>query len=251
MIDLFYSALSHDGLPILLTAVTVAGLVRGFSGFGTALIYVPLASLAMPPVWVLTAMMIFDIFGVFPLVPRAVRDGRVREVFVLAAGALVGLPAGIFLLTRIGADEFRLLISVAALILVLLLASGWRVKKALSQRAKAGVGVIAGTFGGATGAPGPPIILLYLSGPDRPAIVRANNMLFLVLFDVAFLALLAAIGYLEPEPVMIGVILTLPYAFAGWLGQMIFDPQRERIYRNIAYAIIALSALIGLPVYNW
>ena len=50
---------------------------------------------------------------------------------------------------------------------------------------------------------------------------------------------------------MIGVILTLPYALAGWLGQMIFDPQRERFYRNIAYAIIALSALIGLPVFGW
>ena len=205
----------------------------------------------MPPVWVLTAMMIFDIFGVFPLVPRAVRDGRVSEVFILVAGALVGLPAGMFLLTRIGADEFRLLISVAALILVVLLASGWRVKRALSQRAKAGVGVIAGTFGGATGAPGPPIILLYLSGPIARQSSGRTTCCSLSCSTWLSSPCWPRSVISKPEPIMIGVVLTLPYAFAGWLGQMIFDPQRERFYRNIAYAIIALSALIGLPVFGW
>ncbi len=249
MIDHFLGALAHDGLPVLLAAVAIAGLVRGFSGFGTALIYVPLASTVMPPIWVLTTLMVFDIIGIGPLIPRATRDGRIKEVVILVTGALVGMPAGFLLLTRIGSDEFRLLISVSALVLVALLASGWRLKRALNLRAKAGVGVVAGMFGGATGAPGPPIILLYLSGPDGPEVVRANNMLFLLLFDIVFLAVLAASGYLEVEPVMIGLILVVPYALAGWLGQLVFDPRRERAYRIIAYVIITLSALIGLPFF--
>ena len=249
VIDHFLGALAHDGLPVLLAAVAIAGLVRGFSGFGTALIYVPLASTVMPPIWVLTTLMVFDIIGIGPLIPRATRDGRIKEVVILVTGALVGMPAGFLLLTRIGSDEFRLLISVSALVLVALLASGWRLKRALNLRAKAGVGVVAGMFGGATGAPGPPIILLYLSGPDGPEVVRANNMLFLLLFDIVFLAVLAASGYLEVEPVMIGLILVVPYALAGWLGQLVFDPRRERAYRIIAYVIITLSALIGLPFF--
>ncbi|MDE2790636.1 MAG: sulfite exporter TauE/SafE family protein [Paracoccaceae bacterium] len=241
-------ALALEGLPLLLIAVTAAGLVRGFAGFGTALVYVPLASLVMPPVWVLTTVMIFDVLGILPLAPRSVKDGRMSEVAVLMAGALVGLPAGVFLLTRFDTETFRTLICGLALLMLVVLASGWRLRKALGTSAKAGVGVVAGALGGVTGAPGPPVILFYLSGPERPAMIRANNMIFLLLFEFSFLLFMAAIGYLQAVPVAVGLVLTVPYAIAGWIGQAIFDPDRERLYRFVAYLVIAVSAIVGLPL---
>ncbi len=243
-------ALSFDGLTLLLLAVVAAGLVRGFTGFGTALVYVPLASLVMPPVWVLVAMMIFDVIGPLPLVPRAVRDGKMTEVAILIAGACVGLPAGFYLLTQFDPVVFRWTICITSLVLLGFLASGWRLRRALGAASKAGVGVVAGGLGGVAGAPGPPVILFYLSGPEPPAVIRANNMVFLVLFEVIFLGVIAVTGYLEALPVAIGIILVVPYAIAGWVGQALFNPDRERTYRALAYMVIVVSALTGLPVFD-
>jgi len=75
-----HEALAFGGLPLLLGAVVVAGVVRGFTGFGTALIYVPIASSVLSPMLVVVSLIIFDVLGAMPLTPRALRDGALREV---------------------------------------------------------------------------------------------------------------------------------------------------------------------------
>jgi hypothetical protein len=75
-------------------------------------------------------------------------------------------------------------------------------------------------------------------------------VLFLVFFDVVYLALLAWKGLLEAFPVAVGLALILPYALGVMAGQGMFDPARERIYRGVSYAVIAAAALGGLPVFD-
>ena len=58
-----------------------AGLVRGFSGFGTAMIYLPVASQFLTPFEALITLMVMDFFGPLPLV-------------LGAAGFAIGLKVG-------------------------------------------------------------------------------------------------------------------------------------------------------------
>ena len=88
--------LSFDGLAWLIITVIFAGIVRGFSGFGTALIFMPIAASVTSPVWAIIIMMSFDIFGPLALLPRAWRDGEpagrrgsVGDGAGLAVGALL------------------------------------------------------------------------------------------------------------------------------------------------------------------
>ena len=60
--EIIWQALSFDGLPLLIFAVMLAGLVRGFAGFGTALVFVPLAAMVVSPVWTIVIMFVFDVF---------------------------------------------------------------------------------------------------------------------------------------------------------------------------------------------
>jgi len=41
---MLWQALSFEGLPVLILAVCAAGIVRGFAGFGTAMVFVPIAA---------------------------------------------------------------------------------------------------------------------------------------------------------------------------------------------------------------
>ncbi len=246
----FHDVLATDGLIFIVMATFVAGLVRGFAGFGTAMIYLPVASQIIPPVWALTAMVLFDVFGPLPNLPRAIRDGYPRDVIRLGVGLAVGLPVGVFLLTISSPEVFRYSVSLLALTLLVLLISGFRYRGELTKPLVYGTGGIGGFLGGVSGLAGPPVIMLYMASTQPAKVIRANTTLFLWIADIAMLVLFAIWGLLHPTALLIGLVLILPYLIATIIGAALFDPTRESLYRWIAYGIIAASAISGLPIWD-
>lgn len=243
------------GLPAgdffwLACVAVLAGLVRGFSGFGTALVYVPLASLVLPPLPVIVTLTVMDLIGPLPLVPRALRDGRPRQVAILAAGATVALPAGLWALDRLPGDGFRWLVVVLCLLTVALLASGWRWRGRMDAPHLLGIGALSGILGGLSGLSGPPVILAFMAQPLPAATIRATILLYLVLWDAAFGAVLLATGRLSAEPLLLGAALIPPYLTANVVGARAFRPGRERLYRIVAYAVIAGAAALAMPIWS-
>jgi len=241
-------ALAFDGLIWLVVATLVAGTVRGFSGFGTAMIYMPVAGAFLSPVWALITILVFDLIGPLPNVPRALRDGRVREAGLLGLGALISLPVGLWLLVRIDPTIFRWGVSVVALILLGVLLSGWRYEKPVTRPLAFGIGSLGGFLGGISGLAGPPVIIFYMSSKQTIAAIRANILLYLLFVDIFALAIFAGSDQLRLTPVLIGALLIVPYTIGNVAGAAVFNPDKEKLYRVIAYVIIAASAIRGLPV---
>ncbi len=250
MADALAQALAVDGLWLLLAAAVLAGLVRGFSGFGTAMVYLPAAAQVLPPVWTILTLVVIDLLGPLPAVPRALRDGHPRDVLRLGAGALIGVPLGVALLVVLPAETFRYAVSVLTGLLLILLASGLRYRGEVTRPMIYGTGGLAGMMGGSVGLPGPPVILLYMARPLAAQVIRANTMLFLILSDVLIGGVLAARGLMQWQPILLGLCLAPVYLGAVAAGSALFDPGRARLYRGVAYVIIAGSALSGLPVWD-
>ena len=80
------TALATHGLGWLILAASLAGLVRGFTGFGTALVFMPVAGAVVPPFWALVVLVVMDSIGPLPNLPRALRDGSPREVARVMGG---------------------------------------------------------------------------------------------------------------------------------------------------------------------
>tara|TARA_R110002096_G_scaffold120749_9_gene261651 strand:+ start:16910 stop:17671 length:762 start_codon:yes stop_codon:yes gene_type:complete len=245
-----WQALSFDGLPLLIVAVFLAGLVRGFAGFGTAMVFVPIAATVISPVWAIIIMITFDLFGPVALLPRAWRDGEPRDVGLLGIGAVIGLSIGIYFLTRMEPNSFRWLVSGLSMTMLVLLISGWRYRNPLNALMTCLVGFISGLLTGIAALPGPPVILSYMSSPRRPEVIRGNTMLYLFFVDVLSIIMFGIKGLLVALPVAIGLILAVPYAIAGLVGARMFDPSKEHIYRRVAYGLIAGSAILGLPIWD-
>ncbi len=243
------SLFQFDGLILLIGTVILAGVVRGFSGFGTALIFVPIAATLAEPIWVILIMMVFDIFGPLFLMPRAWRDGEPKDVAMLGIGALIALPFGVYLLTRLDPTLFRWLVSTLSFGMLILLMSGWRYRGVLSTIATMLVGMCGGFLAGVAGLPGPPVILSYMSSPRKPKVIRANTMMYLLVVDILTILVFAIKSLLVLVPLLLGALLAAPYALGGYIGQRIFNPEKESVYRKVAYSIIAASALIGLPIW--
>src|SRR5438105_11780500 len=93
---------------LLLGAISfVAAMARGFSGFGAALIFVPLASTAVAPQVASPLLLITDAVLAAGFIPDALRKAERREVSVMALGAAIGIPLGTLMLVRLDALTIR------------------------------------------------------------------------------------------------------------------------------------------------
>ncbi len=244
------SIIAADGFGLLLFATMMAGFVRGFSGFGAAMVYLPMASQVLSPFETLTTLIVFDVMGPMVLVPRAMREGHPKDVLRLGVGMVVFLPLGVLTLSLIPAEAFRYGISAICIGLLIMLVGGIRYRGLLSRKMIYATGGISGFLGGSVGLPGPPVIFLYMSSPNPIEVIRANTLLFLLLSDFVMIAVLQLSGHLVPSALWIGLILVVPNMVASMLGAWIFRPGFGRIYRAVAYLIILASALSGLPLFD-
>ena len=78
----------------LAAAGALAGLVRGFSGFGAAMIFVPVASALYSPPLAVATMFLVDTLISLPLAIGAVRQAQWRPVLLIFAGAAATVPLG-------------------------------------------------------------------------------------------------------------------------------------------------------------
>ncbi|MCV2880910.1 TSUP family transporter [Actibacterium sp. XHP0104] len=244
------AALSAPGLVWLVLTFLIAGVVRGFTGFGTGLIFMPVAARFIPLADAIVVLNVTGILSLLVLMPRAWREADRGQVGVLALAALATAPLGVMLLTWLDGGTVRWALSLAALVTLVALMAGWRHARRLGWPGLGAVGGAAGVLGGMTGLSGPPVILFYLSGPGRVAQVRANTVLFLSVLDAGIIANLFARGLVGMHAIGLGLLLSVPYLVSVFIGQALFRPERERAYRHAAYAVIGLAIATGLPLFD-
>ena len=238
------------GLPWLAATFLIAGLVRGFAGFGTALVFMPIGALFLP---IPLAIALVTVAGMiaWPLIlPRGLARADRAEVLTLGAAAIVTAPVGLWLLTWADRETLRWAVSIAAGLTLAALLSGWRYQGRVRGPGLAGVGGLAGVLGGTTGLTGPPVILFYLASTRAAEVVRANTIVFLALLDLGIIAVMILRGLVGWEILPLALLLSVPYGLGIVLGQRWFHPDREKLYRSLAYSVIAGAILTGLPLFD-
>lgn len=250
MPDGLAAALALPGLWPLAAVTLVAGVVYGFAGFGSALIFMPLATAVVAPEAAVLAMAMFGLSSVVTVLPRAWAQADLRRVAPMLAAALLALPAGTWALARLDVGLIRWAISAVVAATLAALVAGWRYRGAPHPGALVAVGAAAGALGGATGLTGPAVILFNLAGSDGAARMRANTLVFLTLLGAALLPGLGARGLVTPAALWLGALLVPLYMAGSRAGQALFDPVREALYRRVAYAVILAALVAGLPVWH-
>jgi uncharacterized protein len=250
MFELISEAVEPGVFVGLAVAAAVAGLTRGLSGFGSAMIFVPVASALTNPPTAVVLLFVTDGLLTLPMVVAATKRCSWREVRPLAAGAASTAPVGVWLLVVLDPTLMRWLISSLILALVAVLASGWRWRRPPSRTSTVAVGGASGLTGGMTGLGGPPVILFWMAGRDEPAQVRANIIVFLTFVGAFNLVGYVVGGLITGERVAVGLALTPVYGVALALGAWLFRFTTPRFFRGLALGLCALAAGSGLPLFD-
>lgn len=250
MPDALAQVLSLPGLVPVLLAVGAAGLVYGFAGFGSALIFTPVAVAYIRPETAIAAFSLSALVSMVTVLPAAAREADLRASSWMILAALVTTPLGVYGLAVLPVETVRTIVACVVLITLVALVLGWRMQTAASTPARLAIGGASGVLGGMTGLNGPIVILFQLAGSDGARRSRANLIVFLTVTSISFLPQLWAQGLLTPAALWLGVVLMPVYAVTTWLGKQLFSPAREPFYRSIAYVIIGLAGLMALPIWE-
>jgi uncharacterized protein len=226
----------------------VAGLARGFSGFGAALIFIPLASTAIEPMVAAALLLVVDVVVAAALFPRAWTTADRRNVGTMLLGTLVGVPIGTFVLTRTDPIAVRWMIAAMVLVMLALLMSGWRYHRRPTPPVDAGVGLVAGFFSGIAQVGGPPVVAYWLGTAKAPDLVRANIIVYFAASALITLVSYVVAGLLTTHLIGLALIVGPIYGLGMWAGSHSFGLASEETFHRICYALIAIAGLFSLPV---
>ena len=236
-------------VPILIAGF-LAGMVRGFAGFGAALLFVPIASVFIDPPKAVVLIAAVDGVLALALLPDAFRTGVRSLVLPLLIGATLTLPMGAYLLSELDAYLVRWAVCSLVLISVLCIASGWRYRGPPTQRLAVGAGLASGFMGGLAALIGPSV-MVFLMHSDMPAKqLRGTVVLFLAVLLVVGAVVFVALGLVPSTLGPLALTMAPAYGVGLLIGMKFFQSASEQMFKNVAYLIIVIGAVAGLPLFD-
>ncbi len=251
MISYIQHLFADFGLWTAIGVTIVAGLMRGFSGFGSAMLMSPIFALLFGSAEMVVTIVAIELVVSLQLFPQVRRQADWTILTPMSVAACIAMPLGVWLLASV--DKNTIVTAVSAIIVgfVVLMWSGWKYTGRRSAAVTATVGAVSGAMMASTGIGGPPVVLFLMSSGDSPTINRANIVTFFFLTQFVLIVIVLAAGVAGIDALIRAIVL-LPVMLAGtWAGSHLFrGVTNERLHRNVALAILFVTGLSGLLQQN-
>lgn len=247
MIDLFDIQIAIDyKLALIFAAVLAGGLIRGFAGFGSALLIVPAFALVFSPREAVAMEVIIEIPAMLTLMPAAVRDAQRPLIRPMLLSLILTVPLGALALVTFDDAIMKIAISIAVLLMVVILALQREVKALISKRLAIAAAIASGLIQGSTGVGGPPAVVTLLALGENSVVSRANVIAFMTGMLSMSLVSMALYGLLTREVIVIGLLASPVLLISVFIGMAGFRQFGDRWLRPVALAMVALTALVTL-----
>src|SRR5262245_1638186 len=203
----------------------VAFIVRGFSGFGSALIGIGSLTMVLPPAQVIPAFFCIELLTSVNLLPSVWRQIDWRSLRWVIGGCAVTTPLGLVLLAHIDPNAMRFVVSGCLATIATLMLTGvaqrFTPSSTPGRMGALAAGGASGVLNGAAGIPGPPAIVFYFATTGA-AVSRATLIGFFVFTDVYGLAWAAGTGLLAGVGWKL-IAAAVPFALLGlFIGHRLY-----------------------------
>jgi len=246
------------GTPIaLLSAFQVAGillvvflgaLLRGYSGFGSSLLMVPVLALAIGPKAAVAISLLLEGLATMMLVPSSLKYANQGTLRAMGPAAVLGIPVGHLALVSLDASLTNVAISAAVTVMVAMVWRGSTLGLPRGTGAQFGVGLTSGFLTGFGSVGGPPLVLYILAGPDKAVHKRADVIVVAGISQAAGIISMILFGVLTPGSATSALLLAPVFFAGGIIGARLFRFSNERAYQRIALAALFVSVTVLMIV---
>jgi len=231
-----------------IAVVTLAGFMRGITGFGGAMLMAPLLSLLIGAVPTVVTALTLETAAALVMFPDALPKINKRVLLYLTLPACFTVPIGGYLLVTLDPLIARKAIAAVVALFSLLLLTGLRYSGPHRPGTSIMLGSVVGVLLGATSVGAPPVILYLLSGPDPQVVTRANLTVFVTAISVAGLLMLTLAGALTTPLAMSAALLCIPFVTATWLGAKQFARLSDLSVRRLALGFMLTMSVVVLAM---
>jgi uncharacterized membrane protein YfcA len=230
---------------LALLIVCAGGLVRGYAGFGSNLVMVPLLSLIWSPAEAVATTLGISLVTAVQLLPGALPLANKREIVPLIAGMILFTPLGTYLLLTLDQELTKKIIAGFVLLLTLVALRGWQYRGPRNLITSLTAGGMGGLITGVAAVGGPPIVLYLLAVQEEVTVQRANIIVLMAFMGtIAFVYLILG-GEVDLPTLMRVALCTIPSVVSVWIGTRLFYLLPNRAFRRLVlWMLIVISIVI-------
>jgi uncharacterized membrane protein YfcA len=235
-------------IAVAVLAAFAGGCIRGFVGFGGALVTILVLSVLLGPQAAVAVAALSGLPAMLQLLPAAVRDAERRFVVPFALATFLAAPAGTLVLVSVEPGLMKMAIAGFVLVMVAMLWRGWALPASAGLAGTIAAGVASGFIQGSSGIGGPPAVAAALARPGSAVQQRANTIGAVSGLNLCALVPLYLFGVFTPA-VLVFSLLSIPaYSGGTWLGARYFSIGGQRHYRNAALLLLALTGAVTFVI---
>lgn len=240
------SMVTAGNILALSLIIFIASVVRGFTGFGLALVAVPLIQFLMPVTD--TAVFIAVINVIFSILyyRRSKEIVRGQPLGAMALWTGIGVAGGTVILKFVNPGYIQLVWGLLIIFIVIALARGLNLNIKTDRAAMTLSGLFGGVLAGATGITGPPVAIILSSMRTPKEKFNALISIF-ILFAVSYALIFYLIsGLIRTETLMLA-LCSVPALLAGlYAGDRLVSRISQNTFTAVVYVVLMIMGIITL-----
>jgi uncharacterized protein len=233
----------EPGTAVVALVAFVAGLIRGFTGFGGPAFVIAILTLFFTPYSVVSKILVIDFVASIYLFHGVYRNVDWKSTACLVLPTLLLMPLGHWLLIELDATLMKRAMAAIIAVSCILMLLGFRYRSAMTPAWLVAVGAAAGlVFGGSYIAL--VAVVAILLGPYGKHEGRTLVISWSFFTVLGFALISAWSGTTGVDDLLTAAPGAVTYLFGTWLGTQGFKKASEQTFRRSAIAtLLALSAL--------
>lgn len=226
--------------------IFVASAVRGFTGFGLALIAVPLIQFLMPVTDTAVFIAVINICFSILYYRRSKAIIKTQPIGTMALWTGIGVACGTLILKFVNPAYIQLVWGLLILFIVIALVRGLTLNIRSDRITMTLSGLLGGVLSGATGITGPPVAIILSSLKTPKEKFNAVISVF-ILFAVSYALIFYLIAGLVRAETLLLALCCIPAMLAGlYTGDHMVSRSSQRTFTTIVYFVLVIMGIITL-----
>ncbi len=238
-----------DSLTIIivgLLTIFLAGTTLGLTGFGFALVAVPIMIIFLSPKIAVPIILMHATLISLIILFESRKWVDLKRIWPLMVASIAGIPVGTYLLVVLDASILKVFIGAVIVPFAIASLMGFKRQIKNEKLAFAPVGFISGLLSGSMTLAGPPVILLFVNQGMAKHIFRANIIAYFTVSGIVTISAFIFSGVITTE-VTKYALWFLPATILGAItGIKLAHKVEEKLFRNIALIIVIVAGLLSI-----